>query len=113
MIRAVNVINNHIIVVIMVLNNLERMNSDRWLVDVYTHNMNDSQQIKEHSVSICDSVFMGFGNGRLEDESNVESNIEEELEASATMSVVTNDDLYREVGGNRLQSETEEFLINI
>ena len=44
MIRAVNVINDGIIAAIRTLNDLERTNADRRLVDAYTQQINDLQQ---------------------------------------------------------------------
>lgn len=66
LVRAVNVINDDIIAAIKALNNLERTNSDRRLVDAYTKKFNHLQRKKEHSTSLCDSMFRDCDDGRLE-----------------------------------------------
>ena len=67
---------------------------DRRLVDTYTENINDLQHEKQYSIQLrksMSSVLM------FENENNVPSNTDEEVTASASMSVVTDDDLHREV----------------
>jgi len=101
LVRAANVINDDLIKAIEELDRLETANGNSRLVEAYRGGNSDLEKDIIHASSIRDDVFSNLvADNSMNEDSSVTMNTEERVVDSA-MSVITDDDLHREVRRRR------------
>ena len=94
MVRAVNIVNDDLINAIGELNRLESSNGNSRLIEAYREKISDLEKEKVHSGSIRDEWFgVKVANGSVGDCPTVELT----EGGDSNMSVISDDDLHREV----------------